>query len=261
MFKICLAIVTALCLLFAVWGFAAPKDAHNKNTHNCAKCHALENEEAATILKDAIPNLKVLGVSQAPVKGLWEVFLQSGNRKGLVYIDYSKKIFISGAMIDIKEKNNLTEARFQELNKVDTSKIPLEDALVLGDKKAQYRVIVFSDPDCPYCGKLHEEMKKVLEKRNDIVFFIKLFPLSSIHPNAYWKSKSILCKQSLQMLEDNFAQKPIEKVECPTKVLEANIKLASELGINGTPAMVLSNGRVLPGYREADALIELITSK
>jgi len=218
----------------------------------------LNGTDAAVILKDAIPEVKILNVGQAPVKGYWEVMIQSGDRKGLVYIDYSKKTFLSGAIIDLKEKKNLTKDRFDELNKVDVSKIPLEDALVMGDPKAKYRVIVFTDPDCPYCGKFHGEMKKVLEKRKDIVFLIKMFPLP-MHPDAYWKAKSIVCKKSLKMLEDNFAKKQIEKAECATTAVDDNIKLAAQLGIGGTPASVLSDGKIASGALEADALIELIT--
>jgi thiol:disulfide interchange protein DsbC len=253
-------VLLVLLFAFTASSISMGADKHDIKAHDCAKCHELKNEEAAAVLKDGIPNVAVLNVAQAPVKGLWEVFIQSGNRKGIVYIDYSKKTFFSGALIDLKEKNNLTEKKFQELNKIDISKIPLGDALVLGNKAAKYKVIVFTDPDCPYFAKLHEEMKKVLEKRKDIVFYMKLYPLP-MHPDAYWKSKSIVCEKSMQMLEDNFAQKQIRKTECASTAVDDNMKLAGELGISGTPALVLADGGLFPGVREADALIELITSK
>jgi len=233
---------------------------HDLKAHDCAKCHTLKNEEAAAILKDLAPDVKILNIAQGPVKGFWEIFLQAGGRKAIVYVDYSKKNFFSGAIIDIKDKKNLTQEKFDELNKIDVSKIPLDDALVLGDKGAQYKVIVFSDPDCPYCGKLHQELKKVIEKRKDIAFFIKLFPLP-MHPDAGRKSKSIICKKSMKLLEDNFEGKQIPKEECNSKAIEENSKLAGEVGISGTPALVLPDGRIVPGYREADALIELIIKK
>ena len=248
-------------LLATIFIFAqacgASQTTYDKEAHDCARCHVLNQEDAAAILKDAIPDVKILNVGQAPAKGYWEILLQSGERKGIVYINYSKKTFLSGAIIDIKEKKNLTKDRFDELNKVDASKIPLDDALVMGDIKAKYRAIVFSDPDCPYCGKMHEEMKKVLEKRKDIVFLIKMFPLP-MHPDAYWKSKSIVCKKSLQLFEDNFAKKKIDKAECASSAVDDNIKLAAQLGISGTPALVLSDGKVISGYLEADALIKQI---
>lgn len=252
----CMMLLTVL--VFASQACALSEKEHDAKSHDCAKCHILKNDEAAALLKDMIPDASILNVTQGPVKGLWEVLLQAGGRKGIVYIDYSKKNFFSGAIINIKDKKNLTQESFDQLNKVDVSKIPLGDALVLGDKNAKYKVVVFSDPDCPYCGKLHTEIKKVVEKRKDIAFFIKLFPLP-MHKDAEWKAKSIVCKKSMQLLEDNFEGKPIEKAECDTKVIEENKKLAGELGITGTPALVLPDGRILSGYREADALIEMIT--
>jgi thiol:disulfide interchange protein DsbC len=245
-------------LVFASQACAVSEKGHDKKAHDCAKCHILKNDEAASILKDMIPDANILGVTQGPVKGLWEVMIQAGGRKGIVYIDYSKKNFFSGAIIDLKEKKNLTQESYDQLNRVDVSKIPLGDALVLGDKNAKYKVVVFSDPDCPYCGKLHTEIKKVVEKRKDIAFFIKLFPLP-MHKDAGWKAKSIVCNKSMQLLEDNFDGKQIPKAECDTKAIEDNTKLAGELGITGTPALVLPDGRVLSGYREADALIDMIT--
>jgi thiol:disulfide interchange protein DsbC len=100
-------------------------------------------------------------------------------------------------------------------------------------------------------------MKKILQTRKDIVFYIKLFPLK-MHKDAYWKSKSIVCKKSLDMLEDNFEGKPIPKIDCNTKEIDNNIKLAESLGITGTPTIVLPDGRVHVGKLPADKLINLI---
>ncbi len=73
--------------------------------------------------------------------------MEQTGRKGLVYIDFSKKHFFSGPLVFIAERKNLTQERLLELIKVDVSQIPLDDALVMGDPKARIRVIVFSDPD------------------------------------------------------------------------------------------------------------------
>jgi len=101
-------------------------------------------------------------------------------------------------------------------------------------------------------------MKKVIEKRKDIVFFIKMFPLP-MHKGAYDEAKAIVCEKSLALLEDAFAKKPLPAAKCDTKALDDNIKLGEKLGIRGTPAIVLANGVVIPGYRDADSLIAQIT--
>jgi thiol:disulfide interchange protein DsbC len=103
-------------------------------------------------------------------------------------------------------------------------------------------------------------MKKVIEKRKDIAFYIKLYPLVSIHPSAYEKSKTILCKKSLKLLEDAYEGKQLPKPTCEAKEIDENIKLASEFGISGTPTIIMPNGKVFIGFRNAEQLIGLIDS-
>jgi thiol:disulfide interchange protein DsbC len=107
----------------------------------------LSIDEALILLKDLDPNVKVMAVKPGPVEGLWEVDIESGGKKLAVYVDNSKKYLISGSIIDIKARRNLTQERLDEINKIDVSQIPLDDALVMGDKEAKYRVIVFDDPE------------------------------------------------------------------------------------------------------------------
>ncbi len=113
----------------------------------CSKCHTLSKDEARDLLKNVIPDVMIFDIRPSPVKGIWEVDVESKGRKAIVYVDFLKKHFFSGALVSIGEKKNLTQERFIELNRVDISKIPLEDALVMGDPKARIRVIVFTDPD------------------------------------------------------------------------------------------------------------------
>jgi thiol:disulfide interchange protein DsbC len=113
----------------------------------CSKCHTLHKEEARDLLKNIVPDVVILDVRISPVRGIWEVDIESRARKAIVYIDFQKKHFFSGALVSIGEKKNLTQERVIELNKVDVSQIPLENALVLGDPGARIRVVVFTDPD------------------------------------------------------------------------------------------------------------------
>jgi thiol:disulfide interchange protein DsbC len=114
---------------------------------DCAKCHTLKKEEAESLLKSLSQDIKVLQVEVSPLKALWEIFYEAAGRKGIVYIDFGKKFLVSGNLISFKDRANVTQDRMTALNKVDVSKIPLSDALVMGDEKAKYRVIVFTDPD------------------------------------------------------------------------------------------------------------------
>jgi len=100
-------------------------------------------------------------------------------------------------------------------------------------------------------------MKKIIDERKDITFRLKMFPLTN-HPGAYEKSKSILCEKSLALLEDAFEKKPIPKPKCETSAVDETIKLGEKLGITSVPALVLPDGRIVPGYKDAKTLIQLI---
>ena len=146
----------------------------------------------------------------------------------------------------------------REPRRVEFSKIPLKNALVMGDSNSPLKIAVFTDPEClPYCASLHQEMKKVLQVKKDVTFYILLYPLPS-HKDAYWKSRSILCNRSVKMLEDAFAGKQIAKIECGTKEIDENLELARDLGLEGTPAIVFPDGRVYLGSQSARQLIGLI---
>ena len=155
----------------------------------------MTEEEAKEVLSVLDPNVNVLSVELAPVEGLWEVAIDSRGGKGMIYIDFAKQNILIGNILNVATKTNLTKKKFDEINRIDTSLIPLDDALVMGNPDAKHKVIVFDDPDCPYCSKLHQEIKQVIEKRKDIVFYLKMFPLQQIHPQAYEKSKTIVCEK------------------------------------------------------------------
>ena len=103
-------------------------------------------------------------------------------------------------------------------------------------------------------------METILAKRKDIAFYIKLLPLS-IHKEAYWKSKSIVCKKSMSLLEDCYAGRNIEKTDCDTKEVDETIKFAGSLGITGTPALILPDGRIRTGSMPENELLNLIDGK
>ena len=113
---------------------------------DCSKCHTLTKDEATAIVKALDPRLSVLDIKPSPVKSLWELTIATGGQKVIAYVDFSKHYLITGQILDTKAKKNLTSERQSEVNKVDVSTIPLDDAIVMGDKNAPFKVIVFDDP-------------------------------------------------------------------------------------------------------------------
>lgn len=117
--------------------------AHGADT----KCGTLTKDEATSILKNIDPNLNAIDVRTSPAEGLWEITINTGARKVLAYVDCSKRYIMFGDLLDTKEKKNLTQERMTEINKVNVSSIPLDDALVMGEKSAPHKLIVFDDPE------------------------------------------------------------------------------------------------------------------
>ncbi len=245
MWKLRTAVVLILLCGLPVAANAFPADKGG----NCLDCHKLEKKEAEAIVKKIAPDAKVLDIKAAPVKSFWLIEVEAGARRGGILLDFSKKYLAQ-----------LTPVEALTPKKVDYHKISLKDAILLGAKNAKKKVVVFTDPDCPYCRKLHEEMKQVIVKRKDIAFELILFPLP-MHKDAYPKAQAILCEKSLTLLDDAFAGKPVPEPKCSNEALERNLAHGKELGISGTPALIREDGTMLSGTRPVDQLIDWIDGK
>ncbi len=246
-------LILIVSLLFTYNAFAMSADGCGAGS--CADCHSLTKKETITLLGDMVD--KVNHVEFAEIPGLWVAEVEKGQNKLPVYIDFSKQYLISGNVIRLNDKSNLTRERSARMNRVDISRIPLEDALILGKPTAKTKVMVFTDPECPYCKKLHVELEKVVKRDPEIAFLIKLFPLK-MHPNAYEASRSIVCNNSMELLEISFAGKPVPPANCDSKAVDQTLALVAELGIRSTPTLVMPDGLVVPGYKKAEALLALI---
>ena len=143
MVKRSLIVFTAL-LVFCVPDTSRAFEARGQD---CSKCHTLNSTEARDLLKNFFPDVQVLEIRVSPSNGLWEIYSESGGRKGLLYLDFSKKYLLPGPLLLVKEKRNLSQERMTDLFRIDVSQIPLEDALIMGDPGAKIRIVAFDDPD------------------------------------------------------------------------------------------------------------------
>src|SRR3989304_1698378 len=179
-----------------------------------AKCHSLTRDEASILLEGAVDN--VLKAEQSAVGGLWAVDIEKGDKRWPVYIDFSKQFLLSGQVIRLSSKENVTETRIMRLN-----------AVVIGDLKAKRRIIEFSHPDCRFCAKIHEEAKKVVAKNPDVAFFVMLYSLNN-NPGTVRKVRSIVCgkRDAPKLLDDAFAGKELPDPACHPSAVEDTARLA-----------------------------------
>jgi thiol:disulfide interchange protein DsbC len=249
------SVVVSLLLALAVAGSAQAFPKEDGAARECSACHTLGREEAETLLQ-GLP-LKVVGVEVSEVPGHWVVDVENRQgQKGPIYLDFSKQFLFSGNVLNLATKENLTQQRVVELNRTDFSKIPLDDTIVLGDPTAVNKVVVFTDPNCPYCRKLHPVLGEIVEKRNDVAFYVKIY---SINPKSYEKAKAIACSKSSSMLDDAMEGKEISAPEgCEATQLEANLALGRSIGVRSTPTLVFPDGRVVPGAKSAQQILELL---
>ena len=262
LFSVFLYLSCALLFVFApsgygiAWGGEVPQVKKD--------CISLGGEEIQDVLKKLnASDAKVISIAESPIKGICEVAIDITGQTKIFYLDVHKNYLILGSLVEVANMSNKTmEAvqKIQDKKRIDTARIPLTDALVLGEKGASKKIVVFTDPDCPFCGQLHQTMKEIVAKRKDIAFYIKFLPLE-FHKDAYWKAKSIICNKSVKMLEDNFEKREIPKTECATDEIENSMKLAKSMGIGGTPSLILPDGRLKIGALPEAELLDLIDGK
>lgn len=117
----------------------------------CERCHSLSEGEVKIMLeKMKAADAKIMKIQMSPIKGLWEVDIDNNGRRGLFYVDFSKKYVVSGSVFEVNAAINKTKERLDEINRdrrINPSGISLKDALILGSNKATKKVIVFTDPD------------------------------------------------------------------------------------------------------------------
>ncbi len=206
-------------------------------------------------LKKSIPGItKIDEVNKSKINGLYEVVV---GRK-VFYVSTDGKYLVFGNVFDIANKKSLTEEKTQELSKIDWNKLPLDLAISEVNGTGKRKLVVFSDPDCPYCQMFE---KQVVPQLKDTTVYVFLFPLP-IHPNAKSDASKIWCSQnrSQTWIDWMRSKKPLpDNVSCDTTGIDKSIKVGTDLvQVEGTPTIILENGQILQGAASAEQLMGMM---
>ena len=194
------------------------------------------------------PDLKADGVRSTPVPGLYEVAI--GPR--LVYMTGDGRYLIQGSISDVDKREDLTEPRRNAVRLQAVNRVSEDQMVIFGAKDAPSTVTVFTDIDCGFCRRLHSEIAKY--NANGIRVRYLFMPRTGKGSESYRKAVNVWCaKDRQQAMTDAKAGKDVAAQDCENPV-DQHMALAELLGINGTPALILPNGEMLPGYVPPDRL-------
>jgi thiol:disulfide interchange protein DsbC len=162
------------------------------------------------------------------------------------------RFMIEGDLIDLKTKTNVTEDAKSSIRLTAIDQLGADNMLVYKPKQIKDTITVITDINCTYCRRLHSEIPVYL--KNDVaVRYVFMSERGS--GSGMKKTISVWCSDDQQLALDKAkAGGEIEEKTCKNPIMK-HLVLARELGVRGTPAIILEDGQLLPGYVPADKLI------
>ena len=221
-----------------------------------------EQEEASirNALRSLNAQVPIVAVSEAQFPGMYRVTLASGE---MLYTNASGSHFIVGEVYRVKADGllvNLTEEG-KKAGRIDQlAAISQEDMVIFpaeGETKAH--VTIYTDVDCFYCRKLHGEMKQITAKGIEVRYLA--FPRAGAGSKAHLTMDSIWCAdkgQQAALMTQAKAGQDIPAKSCDSSPVLSQYQLGQQMGISGTPALVLADGTLVPGYIPADRLANML---
>lgn len=215
------------------------------------------NKETLTALKATLKTrfrAEPSSIQQSVIPNLYQVMYGTE----VVYVSADGKYFLAGDMINMETRENMSDVAKQSVrNKI----ISRQDnkPVTFKAKDEKHVITVFTDIDCPYCAKLHREVPKLNEKGITIEYL--MFPRAGLKSASFTKAVSMWCADDhKQSMTDTKERKPIPSKSCENPI-EAQYNLGGELGVTGTPAIITSTGKLIPGYMPADNLAAMLEAE
>ncbi len=200
--------------------------------------------------------LQIIGIKPTPLQSIYEIELNTGE---VLYSDRSGDFVFAGDMYQVTQAGllNLSAGTRQLRTQEKIAAIPEDQMIIFSpDEPVKASITVFTDVDCTYCRALHRDMETLLDKGIQVRYLA--YPRGGIASDAYDKMISVWCsddrKRSLSQAKNG---QNLPEGDCETPILE-HYELGNQLGIRGTPALVFPDGRLVPGYVEAERLAEML---
>ncbi len=200
-------------------------------------------------IRSLAPTATTIAISETPVDGL----LQAQINSDIVYISGDGRYMVQGTLFDIDARVNLTDQAMADVRRGLIENI--DDAREIAftpQEEPVHSLYVFTDIDCGYCRKLHDQIDEYMEKGIEINYMA--FPRAGVGSHSYDKFVSVWCAKDPQaaLTLAKSGEEP-EPLQCDNPVLE-QYELGQQLGVTGTPAIVTRSGDLIPGYMQPEML-------
>lgn len=206
------------------------------------------------------PQIKVMSVATTPFDGLYEVVLDNNES---VFVDKSAQhLLVNAKLLEVKGPGqvvDILEQRKSEGRKELLGNLKEKDAVVFkGKGENTTPLYVFTDVDCGYCRKLHEEVPALQAAGIDVMYFA--WPRSGVESVTGKKMHKVWCakdQQSAMTAAKTGGVIPEASKSCQSPMAD-QLQAGRTLGVAGTPAIFLESGQQIGGYAKADELLRMI---
>jgi thiol:disulfide interchange protein DsbC len=214
---------------------------------------AKAGDSRAAIAKK-LDGLKVEDVRISPVTGVYEITRGSD----VSYVSSDGRYAIVGDMIDLDSDSNLSENRRRVIRQHLIETVPDTEMIVFSPKDPKYTITVFTDIDCGYCRKLHSQIADY--NRLGIRVRYLFFPRSGPDTDSWHKAEAVWCAPNRsEALTKAKLGEAITSKDCgANNIVARDYELGHKLSVDGTPAIFLSTGEMLPGYLPPGQLVKYL---
>ena len=200
-------------------------------------------------IQTALPQYEIESAELHEDAGLYLVVLKNGPT---LHVTKDGRYFVTGDLYRVEGDSLVNETEKAKLAKIET--LQESDMIVYKAKDEKAHITVFTDVDCVYCRMLHKEVPKLNEAGVTVRYLA--YPRSGIGSESYQKMVSIWCSSDPKgWLSKGKAGGDIPENKCVNPVAD-QFNLGNEVGVRGTPSIILDNGVFLPGYLSAEELVK-----
>lgn len=206
-------------------------------------------EQARIKVSEMFDSIDPEHVNPSPIDNWYTV------QKGSVvaYISADGRYLLQGDLIDLDRQVNLSEQSRTSARRDLVSTLDDKDVILFSPSEVKYSVTVFTDVDCTYCRKLHSEIDEYMSR--GIAIRYVLYPRNGPASRAWSTSEDVLCSRDRgSALTAAKLDQKFPTSTCDTSMLTRHYMLGQDIGLSGTPAIVLEDGTLIGGYVPAETL-------